>query len=435
MGPIEYVEFAYDEHENCENFAWVVFKYPCSVEDSIKLLRGTKLYGMPIVTKNYSKNLEDPVFHDQLNYFKQLINVERSTQSNNGNTSRWNDQNLDNKTIIPDSLPEPPMSGKYNSNQDNYGHKSGSSSRHNYNDNSVSSKYQRINSYTKGRKLNYDSEDNHSESHCSRKKMEHNNSFESMSINDRDSYRKHRGYNSQTSSSWNESNKYQREQSYINENNSVKDGSVCGLRDTISQKSDFSDSVHPNDTNRNIACTSLLDFRDIMYHSKSNKYKDIDQHHSNFNSRNSERNNDTRGGNSFIHKQSRKNYSFESDRCNESSINYKNNYADEEYNDQNYSQDKSNDISQEYDNKYSNNYNDSLSYEKNNSNNYKCKQTRNQNMPSSSRQHNSYNPYKHNDEGHERKEYKNTYNELSGLSRGKNYNKGSFDRSRQNYYS
>lgn len=373
----------------------MVFKYPCSVEDSIKFLPGTKLYGLPIVIKKYSADLEDPAYHDQLNYFKQLIDVERSAfKSNNGNTNRWNDQNSGSKTV----LPEPPVSGKYNSNQDNYGLKSGSSGRPGSNNNSTGSEYQRGNSYTKGRKLNYDSDDRRSEPHYSRQKIEHNNSLRPMSVNDRDSYRKHRGNSSQTSSSRNESNERQRERSDMNENNSVKDRSVYALP----RKCSFSDSVRPNDTNRNAAGTSLLDLQNTMYHCKSNEYKDIDLRYSNFKSHNSTRNNDTRGGSSFIHKQFGTSYSSESDR----------------YHGQSYSPDKSYNSFQEYDNRYSNNSN-----EKNKSNNYKYKQASNQNLPTSSRERITFYPYKPNDEGHERREYKNTYNEQSGLGRGRSYNK------------
>ncbi|KAL4088971.1 hypothetical protein QTP88_024049 [Uroleucon formosanum] len=58
VGPIEYVDFAFDGHEISENFALVVFKYSSSVEDSIKLFQGTELYELPIITKNYSKHFE-----------------------------------------------------------------------------------------------------------------------------------------------------------------------------------------------------------------------------------------------------------------------------------------------------------------------------------------------------------------------------------------
>lgn len=48
-----------------ENYALIVFKHQCSLEDSIRLFCGTKLYGLPIITKNYSKQIKNPDCHDQ----------------------------------------------------------------------------------------------------------------------------------------------------------------------------------------------------------------------------------------------------------------------------------------------------------------------------------------------------------------------------------
>jgi len=237
VGPIEYVELIFDDQGKCNNFAWVVFKHQSSVEDSIKLFHGTKLYGLPIVTKKYSKHLEDPVFNDELTYFKQLINVKRSSQSNNDNKSQLNDQYSDNKINIPDSLPEPPgYNNKYNLYQDNNDLKSDTSSS--YND--ESSKYQHY-------KSNYTNDHNsidkshHNRGHYRKRELDHN--FD-VSNNDRDSYytrnydHNYRNYNDCTSSNWKESPYYyNHDMLMIDENNSVNDAlPVQDLKNTIQQK-------------------------------------------------------------------------------------------------------------------------------------------------------------------------------------------------------
>lgn len=429
MGPIEYIEFAFDDHDVCDNYAWVVFKHACSVEDSIRLFRGTKLYGLPITTKQYSEDLEHPVFDDQLNYFKQLVDVERNSHSNDCSKSRWNDQSSDN---IPDCLPEPPMHNN-NSYQDNYDHKSHLVSRHGYKDRSCRYQHDSITHAESGNptyKSDYKSHHNHDHY----QKPNHNRDFGTMEVpnNERDLYHnnrnyKHQDYNSHMSSNWKESSYRNEELSLINKNDFVKELPVRDLRDTMYRKR----SVVNSDYN-NTAYTSQLDLRDTLYHNKSNKYEDLKQpYESNSKIQWSERNHKSngRGSNSFPDYQSRKpNYS--SERYNESNTRHQNHYAaDREYyeHDQSYNKDSL----QKY-NEYPNNYN----REKNRSNTYKFNEAvRPQNMESSGRPHSSYHSYKRSDQGYERKDYKNLHNEWSGgYNHNRNYSKNS-DRSRQNYYS
>lgn len=441
MGPIECVKFAIDEHDLCENFAWVIFKHSSSVEDSIKLFRGTKLYGLPIVTKYYSKHLDDPVFHDQLDYFKQLVNVEHNSQSNDSsNKSRWIDRSSDNINNIPDSLPEPPVYDVHNvnTNEDNYDSRSNAMSRHTYKD--KQSKYQQK-PYTQNQnsafRNEYNSIDKSYHSRGRYRKSDHNSSTSSMEVSNfnRDSYhqnydRKHRDVH--PSSKWQGSTYNNQESSYNNDSNSAKHTlPVRDLRDTMYRKHSLSD-FH-DDSNTNTACTSLLDLRDTMYHSKSSKYEDPGQFESDSNNQWSGKNRKNIYNSSFTDKESRKNNYF-SERFNNSNAEHKN-HGDREYNDQSYYQDKSCDNFQEHDNAYSNNYSDSYKGEKNRPNNYKHNHMRSQNMEIRNRQNNSYHPYKRNEEGYERKEYRNSYNERSGHNHSRSYNKGGSDRSRQNYYS
>lgn len=104
VGPIEYIELAFDAYKMHEKYAWIVFKHLCSVEDSIRLLFGTKLYGLPIEIRKYRTQNKNLNFHDQLKHFQQLVSIERCNQSNNSYNSRSNDRTLNNKRDIPESL-------------------------------------------------------------------------------------------------------------------------------------------------------------------------------------------------------------------------------------------------------------------------------------------------------------------------------------------
>jgi len=428
VGPVEYVEFAFDEHDICENFALVVFKYSSSVEDSIKFFQGTELYGLPIITKNYSKNFEDPVFNDQLDYFKQLIKLERNYQPNNSLESKWIDQSLDEKNIIPETLPEPPMHAyTHNKNQDYFDWRSDNVTRQN------STKYKHNASHTKSSGHYPIDKSHYSRKHY--KKSEHNSSSGSMEVfnYERDSYhnqnnhRKHQD-NVYTSFDRKESTNHNQEPSFIHEKNTGKDNMlVRDLRDTMFRKRNRLDSNFHIDTNASAGCTSLLDLRDTMYPSKNSRYGDLGQQHyeSDSNNRWSERNHNTYGSGSFSNKEPRKN-NFSSECYNKSNTRHQNHYAN-----QSYKQDISHDNFQQYDSEFPNNYNDSYRREKNRPINHKHNNP--QNMESGSRQHNSYHPYKRINEGHDRKDFKNLYDEQSGQSRDRNYNRRGPDRSRQNY--
>lgn len=438
VGPIECIQFAIDEHELCENFAWVIFKHSISVEDSIKLFRGTKLYGLPIVTKYYSKHLDDPVFHDQLDYFKQLVNVEQNSQSNdNSNNSRWIDRSSDNMNNIPDSLPEPPVYDvHYNINRDNYDSRSNAMSRHGYKD--KSSKYQHNKPNTKCHNSAYRNEHNSIEksynTHGHYRKSEHNNRSGSMEVSsfDRDSSlqnddRKHRGIH--TSSNWQESSYHNQEPSFKNDKNAAKDElPIRDLRDIVNYRKHISsDYDNHDDSNDNAAYTPIFDLRDTINHCKSSRYEDPGKFELNTNNQWSGKSHKNLHS-SLTDLESRKNNYF-SERYNDSNARHKN-HAD--YNNKSYYQDKSSDNYQEYDNSYPNNYNDSYRRDKNRPNNYKNNQMRAQNMETSNRQNSSYHPYNRNDE---RKEYRNLYDERSGHNHGRSYNRGGSDRSKQNYYS
>ncbi|KAF0766600.1 GATA zinc finger domain-containing protein 14 [Aphis craccivora] len=419
VGPVEYVEFAYDENDVCENFALVVFKYSSSVEDSIKFFKGTKLYGLPIITKNYSKHFEDPVFNDQLNYFKQLIKVEQNYQPNNSPAeSKWIDQSLNEKNI-PESLPKPPMHEErgFNKNQDNYDRRYSSkvnsskyrhNARHSKNHNSVNS----------GEHYPID-KSHRSQKHY--KNSEHNSSSSSMEVSnyERDSYYHNSNndhkHHDNTSFNRKESAYHYQEPRSMHDKDSSKDMLVRDLRDTMLRKRSRLDSNFHIDMNTNAGCTSLLDLRDTMYHRKNNRYEDQGQQHheSNSNNRWSERNQDMHGNGSFSNKGPRKN-NYNSERYSESNTKHQNHYADRGY------QGKSHNGFQDCGNESTSNYNNGYKRDKNRpiSNKYNNPQ----NMESSSRHHNSYHPYQRN-------------NEHSGQSRGRSYNRGGSDRSRHNYYS
>ncbi|XP_060849964.1 GATA zinc finger domain-containing protein 14-like [Rhopalosiphum padi] len=418
VGPVEYVEFAYDENEICENFALVVFKYSSSVEDSLKIFKGTKLYGLPIITKNYSNHFEDPVFNEQLNYFKQLIKVEQNCQPNSPTECKWIDQSLDEKNI-PESLPQPPMheDHSHSKNHDNYDRRSSSKvNSSKYRHHTRNSKRQ--NSVNSGEYYPID-KSHHSQKHY--KNSEHNSSSGSMEMfnYERDSYynnpnndRKHHDH---TSFNRKESAYHNQEPMSTHEKHSGKDNNmlVRDLRDTMFRKRNRLDSNFHIDMNTNAGCTSLLDLRDTMYKNKNSRDLGQQNYESDSNNRWSERNQNIHG-NSYLNKEPRKN-NYNSERYSESSTKYQNNYADRSYN-----QDKSNNGIQEYGSEFPNNYNDGYRRDKNWRNNNKYNNP--QNMESSSRQHNSYHPYKRN-------------NEHSGHNRNKSHNRGGSDRSRHNYYS
>lgn len=360
MGPVEYVEFAVDGHEIRANFAYVVFKYPRSVEESMKLLRGTKLYGLPIVMKKYSTDLEDPAFHEELNYFKQLASVEQSKDSNYTNKSRWNDQSSGNKNHIPESLPEPPMHDK-NSYRDTV---SRPSSRYQHNNGAYRSEPNSTNN-------SYNSRGRYH-------KSEHTSNSGSITNfdNERDTYHNQRDYNSRTSN-WNdESMFHNRDFSAKNKNNRERD------------------------------------LKDAMYHGNNSRNEDLRQYNgSDSNNRWSERNKNARGDRNFSDNGPRKN-NYASKHIDESNI-WRQNHNDEERGRKHFNQDNLYNNFEE--DEFSNNFNDR---ERNRSNNYKYN-NRFQTMEFNSR-HNSYHPYKQNDEGNEKKECKNLYNERSGHGRGRN---------------
>lgn len=435
MGPIEYIEFSFDNREKCENYAWVVFKHACSVEDCLRLFCGTKLYGLSIETKKYSENLEHPVFHDQLNYFKQLIDVERNSHSNNSSQSRWNDRSSNN---IPDCLPEPPL---HNTNlyENNYDHTSDPMSRHGYKNRS-SSRHQHSNThaenpnpvYKRGHNPTNKSYDNRR--HYQKPDNNSGSASIEMPSSNRDSYhnnqnydRKHRDYNSHKSFNCKESTNQNEELPFINENDSAKDVlPVRDLRDTMYCQRSVVDSDYDN-----AVCTSQLDLRDTIYRNKSNRYeKPGQQYESNSKNQWSERNKSSMyDSNSYPDNQSRKN-NYNSERYNKSHTRHQNHYsADQGYYNQSYNKD----CSQEYSNEYPNNYNDCYNREKNRFNSCKSNQTRPQNMESSGRSHSSYYPYKRNDQNNGKKEYKDSYNERSSHNHSRNSSTDTYE-SRQNYY-
>lgn len=426
VGPIEYVEFAFDEREVCENFALVVFKYASSVEDSIKLFCNTKLYGIPIITKSYSKHFQDPVFHEQLDYFKQLINVERSNQSKEINKSRWNN------SVIPDSLPKPPIQGVHNTNQDVYYRNSGSLTTQNYKN--TPSMYQQSNIYGNNRdsvrKIEHNSSNRVHHNRGNYRKSEHNSPSDSMEMSisdqnlyrhqnyDRDPYynpnydRKHRDYNIYASYDQNESK---------NRKNEIKspidEMPVCDLRETMNRKRLLNYNNHI-ETNSN-AAYKPVDLRETLHYRKISKYENSGQYYeSDSNNRWSERNyRNTYGGSSFSDMKPR-NDNPNSERYIET--NTRRNYHNY---DRNFNPDKSYGKLQEYEHEYPNNYNNSYNQDKYTPYNNKYNNTQSQYMESNSHEYNLHYPYKHNDEGHKKKDYKSIYDERSEMNHCRSYNK------------
>ncbi|XP_026822230.1 RNA-binding protein 7-like isoform X4 [Rhopalosiphum maidis] len=257
VGPVEYVEFAYDENEICENFALVVFKYSSSVEDSLKFFKGTKLYGLPIITKNYSNHFEDPVFNEQLNYFKQLIKVEQNCQPNSPTECKWIDQSLDEKNI-PESLPQPPMheDHSHNKNHDNYDRRCSSKvNSSKYRHHARNSK--RRNSVNSGEYYPID-KSHHSQKNY--KNSEHNSSSGSMEM-----------FN------------YERDSYYNNPNNDRKHHDHT----SFNRKESAYHNQEPMSTHEKHS-----DLRDTMYQKKNSKYEDLGQQNYELDSNNrwSERN-------------------------------------------------------------------------------------------------------------------------------------------------
>lgn len=442
MGPIEYVEFAFDEHDVCENFAWVVFKHSSSVEDSIKLFCNTKLYGLPIITKNYSKHMKDPVFHEQLDYFKQLINVERSNQSKEINTSRWNDQ-MSNKSNIPESLPEPPTHSIHQ-NKNIYDRDSGKRPTQSYKN--TPSLYQHNNLYVKNRNLVNKNEHNSSDkiyyNHGHFQMSDHNSISDSMkmSSDDRDLYphydkdlyhsqnydHKHRDYNINAAYIQKESKNHNQGPLCINGKNSAKDDlPVRDLRDTMYRKRMLNYNDHIK-TNSNASCKPI-DLRDTLHHRKNIRHSDLGQHESDSSNRWPDRNyKNTYGGSGLPDREPRKN-SYNSERYIETNTKHKYNYN------RNFNLDKSKVNSQEYEHEYPNNYNNSYNQEKYTSYNNKYN-TRPQNMESNSHQYNPYHLNKRND-CHKKKEYTNNlYDEQSVINHGRSFNKKGTDQSKQHFY-
>lgn len=415
----------------CENFAWVVFKYASSVDDSIKLFQGTTLYGLPITTKSYSKHLEQPVFDEQLNYFKQLVNAERSQSAEgNSNRNRWNDQRSANLNDIPESLLKPPIHHFINFDDDeSYSRRSDNPSR--YGNSDEFSKYQHKDTFTNNRDQSYGSKHGSAgksfQGRGRYRRSEHNNSVGSMEMSNynQDSYHnqnydnQHQDFNAHSSSHWQENRN--QETYFTDDNNSANDVLPArDLRHTMNRKRKYMDSDYHNDTNVNEGGGSTLDLRDTMYHNKNNRYENQgqqgQQHQSDFNNRWSERNKNKRGNNFFSNYDSRN-----------KNNRYQNHYANQSFNQDHYAQ--------EYNNEFPNNYNGGQNYrrDKNKPNNYKYNQMRSQNMESSNRQQSSYGSYKRNNDGYEKKPYANSYNQRGGRGRGKNFNRGN-DRSRHSFY-
>lgn len=408
------------------------------MEDSLKLFRGTKLYGLPIVTKNYFEHQEDAVFHEQLNSYKHLTNVECSSQPNVSNKRKLNIQSPNNKNKIPESFAEHSIHGT-KTNKNNLKRKSTTITKLNYK--KKSTEYRGGNSYS----TNYNSEyiNEHISLDISRhnrirnKKSKHNHTSGLIVNynNDRDTHHsqtydhKQQNNNIQTSSNWNKSTYQDHECFLLGKNNVTNEVlPVRDLRDTLLRKRSVIHSDYLSNTNANSACTSLLDLRDIMYHSKIGKNKYLGHYHEP-NSYNwwLEKNCES---SSFSEKEFHTNKIILECR-NESNTKHDYHFTGKKYKDWNFNKNKLHyDCIQ--DNEYPINYNNNGNYTKkhNWTNNIKYIHTHSQNMESSGRQYNSYCPYVQKGESRERKEFNNRNNNRSGFSRN---NKRNHDRSRQNY--
>lgn len=119
-----------------------------SVDDGIRLMNGTKLYGMPIEITKFSINPMDHSqhFRDELNDFKQLMNAKRNNQSNDRNKLEWKDRSPERRTYMPEGSFDCHAYNSY-SNQDDYDHKSDSMPG--------PSRHQNGNSYSRRRNSDY----------------------------------------------------------------------------------------------------------------------------------------------------------------------------------------------------------------------------------------------------------------------------------------
>lgn len=366
------------------------------MEDSIKLFRGTKLYGLPIVTKYYSEHLVDPVFHEQLNSYKRIGNVNFSSQSNVSNISRLNNQNSNNKIKISKNLAE--VSIHYtNTNQSNFNKKPITIAKQSYKEKPTKSR--RDNSYTKScnsvhrkKLISLD------KSCCIRNKKSenyrtsdlidnHNNNWDTHHYQTYD--HKQQNYNIQTSTNWNKSSYQNQEFLLLNENNRTNEIlPVRDLRDTLLRKHGVIQSDYLGNTNANATCTSLLDLRDTMYHNKTSENEDLGHHESDFNNWWLKRN----YKNSRFSEEEFKTNSYTLECHKESSIRYNNHFCDGKYENWSFNKNESNYDGHNYTIKQ--NWSNNIKY-----NNH----IHPLNMKSSDRQYNSYHPYKRNSKDRKRK--------------------------------
>ncbi|XP_050535696.1 GATA zinc finger domain-containing protein 14-like isoform X2 [Daktulosphaira vitifoliae] len=325
MGPIECVQFGYDDYNRYENFAWVTFKYENSVYDCMKIFQGTKLYGLTIKMKNYLDNPEEQRFDEELDNFKELIRVE----CGNYNSNKQNIYNYERN--IPDSLPQPPMhSSNYNfdSNikhkfepysESNSVHHASNSGKHNQTSQQHSNRKQ----FLKLERFPNSFETSKNDwVHCNR---EYSNKFsenyQSMSSNKN----KNRFYN----------------QEHFSDNHNLNKHivPVRDLRDTMYHKRSPTSNDIQNDSNA--ACTSSLDLRDIINPSSSSSNKDrrYDNPNSYGNWHDRHRNNTEQNYSTYLERKLQ-NKHFESNRFNKHDINYQNYTNSQEHHDRQFTDDQ-----------------------------------------------------------------------------------------------
>lgn len=124
VGPVEDIGFAISQKELSDNYAHVVFKYVSSVQDGVKLMNGTVLYGSAIITEALLGK-EKQTSSKRLKDVKQHIDKKHHNQSTNTYQNRRDNQNL----VRTNGIQDEPSSSRsllmrhvhnHNSNRDNH---------------------------------------------------------------------------------------------------------------------------------------------------------------------------------------------------------------------------------------------------------------------------------------------------------------------------
>ncbi|XP_050440423.1 probable serine/threonine-protein kinase clkA [Adelges cooleyi] len=436
MGPVECVQYGYDQYDRRENFAWVTFRNESSVDDSMQILEGTKLFGLTIKMKNYLENSGEQMFDENLDYFKQLNDIELDNHSSHTFSNKKNTFNFEESVGIPDSLPLPPVNERHKYNHDNHfnlmteqgTHDSISNYQELYSNNYVSRSRGEYNTSTDNpyanRNRNQRSEDNNT----SRSLEMTNDNCKKREYHNRRNLNKQQDYCKNKSSNW-DNNSFHNEELPTSTNSSDKNmKSMCDLRDTLQRKYSLMDSENPNDYKA--ACASTNDFgdKDQNIGNESNVYNQWPKRYN--------RNATEHSYGNYIERGSR-NCKLMPEHYNERNMKTQDHFENQEHCDRNSSKDTLHKGFQEF-NEYTNSYDERYNQGMSRPNNHKYNLIRSShNLDSNNRPYNNYNhPYKRNNGNRERKGFKEANDDYSGNSKGRGYNNRASEfnnKSRQNY--